>query len=174
MSLTRRLQRPRIGCMATSAFPNRRTVTTIVIVIALLLAPSLALANCCCDVSRLAGELGVAQSIGCVSSAPSASACCLAPPSTSSAEAQQNEGPQSVESGCQCHCDGCADQSWDRADILATAQDQLRVPFSGMPSVVLLAPDYGCQAPSVRLAERSVSFSYSAPQRCAALCRWLN
>lgn len=150
--------------------PYRLTPITFCLVLSLLLAPSLTLANCCCDLSRLTVGLGITQPHCCnTENNEQPIHCCSSPASTGDSA---NTHPVVVD--CPCECGGCSAPEIVRFDVTVPTQDSLVLPDADSGLVILLAADEGGFLSSARLEACRASLSLSAPQRCATLCRWLN
>jgi len=143
---------------------------TALVVVLMLAAPVVSLANCCCVANRLSHQWGL-SSEGCCEQ-PKVRKCCAA------IDVQSAICQQSIQ--LHLECDGCqCDQACGRQPaVVAVALPQERdffLPFALDPLITadlaIVNDPTGLSASSGR--DRSACY-LSAPHRCAMLCRWLN
>lgn len=169
-------------CMYRTRHRRALRFVSMLIVMAMLLAPTASCANCCCVLTKLGDAAGFSvdsccdqQAVRscCVSRAtkatPVRNACCNVSPGSHLADAKT---VHSAPTKCECEQSCC-----DGADflILATLVDKDSSQFVqhlDAASSFSVAYDF-----SLTRSELGKSHSFpflSAPHRCASLCRWLN
>lgn len=166
-----------------------RLITTIV-VMAMLLAPTASLANCCCVLAKLGRGTGLSTGGCCdrdeapaccasraVRELPALRSCCSSRVSDepTGTPAQVSAMADTLSSPSQCACErSCCDGASDLSAVILNEGDSPRSRHDVVSELAFLFISYDFIPSSFTLGrDRSPRF-LSASHRCATLCRWLN
>jgi hypothetical protein len=178
---------------------HRRSLrlVTMLVVTAMLLAPTVSLANCCCVLAKVGQAAGLSTD-GCCDrdSVPSCCAsrggqadgiqassaqrsCCSnrapAQPTDRSPDASSKAEAEAVPSPSQCDCErSCCDGVSNLNVAISNESDSPRLGHDVDSEPAFLFVSYGLVPTSFESGIDHSPRFLSAPHHCATLCRWLN
>ena len=174
--------------MGTTQFSRARRLITMIVVTALLLAPTASWASCCCILAKIGRSAGLLTVSCCgdttvptccasrgVEGLPVKSICCSGRVGVNFATMPQSDTTQSTHPA-PLQCD-CQRSSCDRVNASVVAinseSDLLRIgqDLTSEASISSTLCDFIPAA--VTLGKDHTTRYLSAPHRCATLCRWL-
>jgi hypothetical protein len=174
--------------ISMSSTQHRRILrlTTAIVVVSMLFAPTLSLASCCCVLAKLSVAAGISQT-GCCDEAATASccsshavtmpvkqrSCCSGGESVATASPPQGDA-NALPSHTSCDCEqSCCDGVNLLEPAIYGEGSSLRSFEAPAATPVFMADHESFSAGIPLWIDRSPPF-LSSPHRCATLCRWLN
>lgn len=174
--------------MGTTQYSRAGRLITMIVVIAMLLAPTASWASCCCILAKIGRAAGLPTVSCCddttdpsccasrgVEELPAQRGCCGGRAGGQLATMPQTAATQGVHPApLQCNCDeSCCDGANALAAAINSESDSLRIGQDLASEASTLFAPYDFIPTAATLGIDHAPRYLSAPHRCATLCRWL-